>query len=46
MDAMLADVAADAGELVAAAGERLDAVDRAEHSLVVEARRVVEEAQG
>jgi argininosuccinate lyase len=46
MDAMLADVAAEADELAAAARERLDAVDRAERSLVADARRVVEEARG
>jgi argininosuccinate lyase len=43
MDAMLAEVAADADELAAAARQRLDAVDRAERSLVADARRVVEE---
>jgi argininosuccinate lyase len=46
MDAMLADVAAEADGLAAAARERLDAVDRAERSLVAEARRVVAEAPG
>jgi argininosuccinate lyase len=44
MDAMLADVAADADELAAAARQRLDAVDHAERRLVADARRVVEEA--
>jgi argininosuccinate lyase len=44
MGAMLADVAADANELATAARERLDAVDRAEHNLVADAQRVVEEA--
>jgi argininosuccinate lyase len=46
MDAMLADVAADADELAAAARQRLDAADHAEHSLVADARRVIEEASG
>ena len=46
MDAMLAEVAADADEVAASARERLDAVDRAERSLAAEARRVVEEARG
>jgi hypothetical protein len=44
MRAMLAEVAADATELAVAARERLDAADRAEHALVADARRVVEEA--
>jgi argininosuccinate lyase len=44
MDAMLADVVADADELAAEARRRLDAADRAEHRLVADARRVVEEA--
>jgi argininosuccinate lyase len=44
MDAMLADVAADADELAAAARQRLDAADHAEQSLVADARRVVEGA--
>jgi argininosuccinate lyase len=44
--AMLADVAVDAEELAAAARQRLEAVDRAEHDLVAYARRVVEEAAG
>jgi argininosuccinate lyase len=44
MEAMLADVVADADELAAAARRRLDAADRAEHNLVADARRVVEEA--
>jgi argininosuccinate lyase len=43
MDAMLADVVADADELAAAARRRLDAADRAEHGLVADARRVIEE---
>jgi argininosuccinate lyase len=42
MGAMLAEVAADAEALAAAARERLGAVDRAEHDLVADARRVVE----
>jgi argininosuccinate lyase len=42
--AMLVDVATEIDELAAAARERLDAVDRAEHDLVADARRVVEEA--
>ena len=41
---MLAEVAADAAELADAARERLDAAARAEHALVADARRVVEEA--
>jgi argininosuccinate lyase len=44
MDAMLADVVAEADELAAAARRRLDAADRAERSLVADARRVIEEA--
>jgi argininosuccinate lyase len=44
MGAMLAEVAVDADALAAAARERLDAVDRAEHNLVADARRVVEAA--
>jgi argininosuccinate lyase len=44
MDAMLADVATGADELAAAARQRLHAADHAEHSLVADARRVVEEA--
>jgi argininosuccinate lyase len=44
MGAMLADVAVDADELAAAARERVDAVDRAQHNLVADARRMVEEA--
>ncbi len=44
MGAMLAEVAADADELADATRERLDAVDRAEHTLVADARRVVEGA--
>ena len=44
MDAMLADIAADADALAGAARDRLDAIDRAEHSLVADARRVIEEA--
>jgi argininosuccinate lyase len=44
MDAMLADVAADAEELSTAARRRLDAADHAEQSLIADARRVVEEA--
>jgi argininosuccinate lyase len=44
MDAMLADVVADADDLAAAARRRLDAADRAEHGLVEDARRVIEEA--
>jgi argininosuccinate lyase len=43
MRAMLAEVAADAAQLAAAAHERLDAADRAEHTLVADARRVIEE---
>ncbi|MGH9289437.1 MAG: lyase family protein [Acidimicrobiales bacterium] len=43
MRAMLAEVVADADELSAAAHERLDAADRAEHTLVADARRVIEE---
>jgi hypothetical protein len=41
---MLADVVADADQLAAAARRRLDAADRAEHSLIGDARRVIEEA--
>jgi hypothetical protein len=44
MDAMLADVVADADELAVAARRRLDAADRAEDSLVADAMRVIEEA--
>jgi argininosuccinate lyase len=44
MRAMLAEVAADAAELAVAARERLDAAARAEHALVADARRLVEEA--
>jgi argininosuccinate lyase len=44
MRAMLAEVAADAAGLAAAARERLDAVGRAEQTLVADARRVVEGA--
>jgi argininosuccinate lyase len=44
MDAMLADVVAEADALAAAARRRLDAADRAERSLVADARRVIEEA--
>jgi argininosuccinate lyase len=44
MGAMLADVAADAAELTDAARRRLDAADRAEHDLIADARRVVDEA--
>src|SRR5262245_49223205 len=44
MDAMLADVVADADELAAAARRRLDAADRADRSLVADARRLVGEA--
>jgi hypothetical protein len=44
MDAMLADIVADADELAAAARRRLDAADRAEHGLVADAWRVIEEA--
>jgi argininosuccinate lyase len=46
MEAMLAEVAADAAVLAAAAGERLEAADRAERDLVADARRVVDEASG
>ncbi len=46
MGTMLADVAADAADLAAAARERLDAADRAAHDLVADARRVVAEAGG
>jgi argininosuccinate lyase len=41
MDAMLADVLADADELAAAAHRRLDAADRAGRGLVADARRVI-----
>jgi argininosuccinate lyase len=44
MRAMLAEVAAAAEALAAAARGRLDAVDRAEQALVAEARRVIETA--
>ncbi|HET8621250.1 MAG TPA: lyase family protein [Acidimicrobiales bacterium] len=43
MEAMLADTAADTDALAGAARDRLDTIDRAEHSLVAEARRVIEE---
>jgi argininosuccinate lyase len=41
MKAMLAELAADADALAAAARERLDAIDRAEHRLLTVARRVI-----
>jgi argininosuccinate lyase len=46
MDAMLDEIAADAEALAAAGHARLAAMDRAEHALTAEARRLVEDEAG